>query len=176
MLYSSLIIHGIQPGPLFIKGHPDVFWGLIASIYLGNVLLVVLNLPLIAIWVKVLKIPYHVLFPLILLFCIIGIYSLDNSTFDLYMMLIFGVLGYLMRKFGFEAAPLVLTFVLSPQLEAHLRRSLTISDGSFSIFYTRPIAAAILCFAFLLLLSNLLPYFRRGHKKHEAFEDAESGG
>jgi putative tricarboxylic transport membrane protein len=173
MLYSSLIVHGIQPGPLFIKGHPDIFWGLIASMYLGNVLLVVLNLPLIAIWVKVLKIPYHILFPLILLFCIVGIYSLDNSTFDLYMMLIFGVLGYLIRKFGYEAAPLILTFVLAPQLESHLRRSLTLSDGSFSIFYTRPIAAAVLIFAILLLLSNLIPIFKKGRKKPKEFTDEE---
>jgi putative tricarboxylic transport membrane protein len=173
MLYSSLIVHGIQPGPLFIKANPDIFWGLIASMYLGNVLLVVLNLPLIAIWVKVLKIPYHILFPLILLFCIVGIYSLDNSTFDLYMMLIFGVLGYLMRKFGYEAAPLVLTFVLAPQLESHLRRSLTIADGSFSIFYARPVAAVVLSFAILLLLSNFVPFFKKGRKKHEEFADEE---
>jgi len=175
LLYSSLIVHGIQPSPLFIKGHPDIFWGLIASMYLGNVLLVVLNLPLIAIWVKVLKIPYHILFPLILLFCIIGVYSLDSSTFDLHIMLIFGVLGYLMRKFGYEAAPLVLTFVLTPQLEAHLRRSLTISDGSFAIFFTRPIAAGVLSFALFLLLSNFSPYLRKGRKKHQAFADEEDG-
>ena len=175
MLYAALLVHGVQPGPLFIKNYPDIFWGLVASMYVGNLLLLVLNLPLIAIWVKVLKIPYHILFPLILLFCLIGVYSLDNSSFDLYILLIFGFLGYLIRKFGFEPAPLLLALVLTPQLEAHLRRSLAISDGSFAIFFTRPISAVLLGFAVFILLSNFLPYFRRGRKRHEAFLDEEDG-
>ena len=173
MLFSALIIFGIQPGPLFIRDNPDLFWGLIASMYLGNGLLLLLNLPMIGIWVEVLKVPYRILFPLILLFCLIGAYSVNNSAFDLFLMIIFGALGYLMKKFKYEAAPLILTFVLTPQLESHLRRSLTLSDGSFSIFYTRPIAAVVLSFAILLLLSNFVPFFKKGRKKHEEFADEE---
>lgn len=160
MLFSALVIHGVQPGPLLIRDHPDIFWGLVASMYLGNVLLVLLNLPLIGIWVQVLKVPYHILFPLILLFCLIGAYSVTNSTFDLFLMILFGCLGYLMKKFEYEAAPLILGFVLGPMLEQNLRRSLLLSGGSFLIFITRPISAIAVGLAALLLLSRLFSYLR----------------
>ena len=167
MLFSAFIIHGVQPGPMLIKSNPDVFWGLVASMYVGNVMLVFLNLPLIGVWVQLLKIPYRILMPLILLFCLIGAYSLNNSTFEVSLMVFFGAVGYLMRKFGFEAAPLVLAFIMGPLLEQNLRQSLLISGGSFAIFVTRPIACVTLIIAFLLLLSNLVPFVKKRREKVE---------
>ena len=166
LLLGALIIHGIQPGPLLIKEHPDIFWGTVASMYLGNILLLVLNLPLIGIWVKVLKVPYPVLFPLILLFCLIGAYSLNNSITDVIIMNIFGLIGYLFRKFRYEAAPLVLALVLGPMMENSLRQSLLMSGGSPFIFLNRPISSLILIAAFLLLAFPLIPWFS---KKRPAF-------
>jgi len=171
MLFSALIIHGIQPGPLLMKNNPEIFWGLVASLYLGNALLLLLNLPLIGIWVQVLKIPYKILFPLILLFCLIGAYSVNNAVFDLYLMIFFGGVGYLMRKFGYEGAPLVLAFVLGPMLEQNLRQSLLISRGSFMIFITRPISGIALGVAFILLLSNIFPFFKGRGRKYEEFKE-----
>jgi putative tricarboxylic transport membrane protein len=171
IFFSALLIHGIQPGPLLIKEHADLFWGLVASLYLGNGLLLILNLPLIGMWVKVLEIPYKLLFPLILLFCLIGAYSINNVVFDLYVMIFFGVMGWVMRKFGYEAAPLVLAYVLGPMLETALRQSLLISGGSFLIFFTRPISAISLGVAFLLLLSNLLPYFKKQRMQYDQVKE-----
>lgn len=171
IFFSALIIHGIQPGPLLIRQHPDLFWGLVASLYLGNAFLLILNLPLIGLWVKVLEIPYKILFPLILLFCLIGVYSMNNLSFDLYIMLFFGVVGWIMRKFGYEGAPLILAYVLGPMLENALRQSLLISQGSFLIFVTRPISAAALGFAFLLLLTTLLPNFKKRRRQYDQFKE-----
>jgi putative tricarboxylic transport membrane protein len=171
IFFSALIIHGIQPGPLLIRQHPDLFWGLVASLYLGNAFLLILNLPLIGLWVKVLEIPYKILFPLILLFCLIGVYSMNNLSFDLYVMLFFGVVGWMMRKFGYEGAPLILAYVLGPMLENALRQSLLISQGSFLIFVTRPISAAALGFAFLLLLTTLLPNFKKRRRQYDQFKE-----
>jgi putative tricarboxylic transport membrane protein len=126
---------------------------------------------MIGIWVQVLKVPYRILFPLILLFCLIGAYSVNNSTFDLFLMILFGTLGYLMRKFAYDAAPLVLAFVLGPILEQALRRSLMISGGSFAIFITRPIACFALGFALLLLLSNIIPYIKKRRHEYREFEE-----
>jgi len=164
-LLGVLIIHGVTPGPFFISKNPEIFWGLIASMYVGNIMLLILNLPLIGLWVQVLKVPYKILFPLILLFCIIGVYSINNSIFEIALMLIFGVLGYLMRKYKYEGAPMVLSFVLGPMFENSLRQSLLLSDGSFSIFFTRPIAAAGMIITILLLIGSIIPAFR---KKREA--------
>jgi putative tricarboxylic transport membrane protein len=171
VLFSALVIHGITPGPTFITEHADIFWGLITSMYLGNVLLLVLNLPLIGLWIQVLKVPYRILFPLIILFCLIGAYSVNGSTFDLILMLLFGIVGYLMRKFRYEGAILVLGFVLGPIIERSLRQSLLISGGSFMIFIKRPISATILAIAFLLLLSYLLPYVKKRRQTYEKFEE-----
>jgi putative tricarboxylic transport membrane protein len=171
MLFSALIIHGIQPGPLLIKNNPELFWGVIASMYLGNVFLLILNLPLIGIWVQVLKVPYRILFPLILLFCLIGTYAMNNSTFDLLMMILFGVLGYLIKKFGYESAPLILAVVLGPMLEQNLRQSLLLARGSFLIFIIRPISGVILGVAFLLLLTNFLTNVRK--KYREKYKELE---
>jgi putative tricarboxylic transport membrane protein len=157
MLMGAFMIHGVQPGPLLMTQNPGLFWGVIASMYLGNVMLLILNLPLIGLWVQVLKVPYRILFPLILLFCLIGVYSVSNSIFDIYVMVGFGAVGYLMKKFEYEGAPLVLAFVLGPLLENNLRKSLILSQGDFAIFVTRPLSAACLVLAVLLLVSPLLP-------------------
>ena len=156
------MIHRITPGPLLMKEHPDLFWGIVGSMYIGNIMLLVLNLPLIGIWVKILKIPYAILFPLIFLFCLIGSYSLNNSLFDVLIMICFGILGYLMRKFHYEAAPLVMAFVLGPMLEENFRQSLLISKGSLMIFFLRPISAAFITVSLCLLVSPLiLKLFRK---------------
>jgi putative tricarboxylic transport membrane protein len=158
LLLGALTIYGMQPGPLLIKNHPDLFWGVVTSMYIGNAMLLILNLPLIGLWVQVLKVPYRILFPLILLFCLIGVYSVNYSTTDVLIMIGSGVLGYLMKKFKYEAAPLTLAYVLGPMLEMALRQSLTISNGSFSIFFTRPISAAGAVIAILLIVYPLLPW------------------
>lgn len=155
LMLGALMINGVQPGPLFITEHPDIFWGTIVSMYIGNVFLVVLNLPLIGLWVKLLKTPYRILFPLILFFCIIGTYSVNNNTFDLFTMFIFGIIGYLFNKFKYEPAPLIMAFILGPKLETSLRRSLLMSDGNASIFFTRSISAWCLIITLLLLLSSI---------------------
>jgi putative tricarboxylic transport membrane protein len=159
VLYGAFLIHGVVPGPLLIKEHPDVFWGLLGSMYIGNVMLLILNLPLIPLWVQVLRIPDRVLYPVILLFCVIGAYSINNNVFDIIVMIIFGIAGYLFKKFGYEAAPFILGFVLGPMFEVNLRRSLLISQGSFSIFFTRPIALAAIVVCVVLLLFNIYQTF-----------------
>lgn len=155
MIFAALLIHGIRPGPLLVADRPEVFWGLVASMYIGNIMLLVLNLPLIGLWVKLLKVPYPLLAPLILVFVLIGAYSVNNSSFDVGITIAFGFLGYLLRKFDFEPAPLVLAMILGPQLEASLRRSLIYSRGDLMVFFERPIAAALLALAVLMLLSPL---------------------
>ena len=165
LLLGAFIVHGLQPGPLLMVQNPNIFWGIVASMYIGNVMLLILNLPLIGMWVQVLKVPYKILFPLILLFCLIGVYSIGNSIFDIYVMIAFGVLGYLMRKFGYEPAPLVLAFVLGPMMENNLRKALIMSDGSFAIFIERPISLVCLTLAVLLLGSALVPIWRARRAK-----------
>ncbi len=160
MLFGALMIHGLTPGPMLLKDHPEIFWGTISSMYLGNVLLLILNLPFIGLWVKLLQIPYRILFPFILLFCIIGSYSLQNSMFDVLIMVIFGVVGYLFRKIGFESAPMILSFVLGPLLENSLRQSLVISEGSLLIFIQHPISGTVLLVAFIMILSAVIPFSR----------------
>lgn len=161
LLLGALIIHGLTPGPLLLSQHPELFWGVVASMYVGNAMLLALNLPLIGMWVQLLRVPYAILLPLIVLFCLIGAYSINNSSFDVAMMLIFGVIGYLMKKLSLEAAPLVLAFVLGPMLETALRQSLIKSKGSFSIFFTRPISAICIIIALALMIAPFLPWFRR---------------
>jgi putative tricarboxylic transport membrane protein len=174
ILFGAFLIHGITPGPFLLKDHPDVFWGVLSSMYVGNVMLLVLNLPLIPMWVQVLKVPDRFLYPLILLFCLIGAYSMNNSVFDVYVMIIFGVIGYLFRKFQYEGAPLVLAFVLGPLLDLNLRQALLVSEGSFVDFFTRPISAVTLGFAALLLLSSLFPFvMEKVQKYREAVEDEQ---
>jgi putative tricarboxylic transport membrane protein len=154
IVLGALMIYGLNPGPLLIKESPQVFWGVIGSMYIGNVMLLLLNLPLIGIWVKVLRIPYGILFSLIILFCLIGSYTINNSLTDMYIMIIFGVMGYLMKKFDYEATPLILALVLGPMMENALHRSMIISRGSFLIFFQRPISAIFFGMALLILLSS----------------------
>src|SRR5215468_10038277 len=162
ILLGALMIYGLTPGPLLIKNSPDLFWGVIASMYIGNIMLLILNLPLIPMWVSVLKIPYSYLSSFIILFCLIGAYSLNNSTSDIYVAVIFSLVGLLMKKFEFEPAPLVLAFVLGPLLETALRRSLILSDGSFLIFLQRPISAAFILFSVVVLVAPLFSKLRLG--------------
>jgi putative tricarboxylic transport membrane protein len=162
LLLGALMIYGFHPGPLLIKESPELFWGLLGSMYLGNCMLLVLNLPLIGLWVRVLKIPYDILFSLIVLFCIIGAYTVNNNIADIYIMLIFGAIGYLMRKFKYETVPLVLALVLGPMFENALRRSLIIGQGSGMIFFQRPISAGLLGMALLILVSAIVTGKRLG--------------
>jgi putative tricarboxylic transport membrane protein len=162
LLFSALMIHGIQPGPFLIPEHPDVFWGLVASMYLGNVMLLIINVPMIGLLVQVLKIPQWILLPFILLFCILGSFAINNSFFDVGLMMLFGVLGYLLKKFDYEPAPLILAFILGPILEQSLRQSLKLSRGSFLIFFTRPVSAALLIAAAALLVSYF--FFKKQRK------------
>ncbi len=165
ILLGALMIHNITPGPMLVKDHPQLFWGVISSMYMGNVMLLVLNLPLIGLWVQLLRVPYAILFPLILFICVIGAYVINNSTIDVYIMLLCGVVGYLMRKLEYEPAPLVLAYVLTPLLENALRQSLILSGGSFGIFMVRPISAGCLIIAAGLLFSSLLPMIRQKREK-----------
>jgi putative tricarboxylic transport membrane protein len=152
VLLGAFMIHGIVPGPLLIRDHPDVFWGLVGSMYIGNVVLVILNLPLIPLWVQVLRIPGKILYPLVLLFCLVGAYGIHNNVFDIVVMIVFGIVGYLCRQNGYEGAPLILSFVLGPLFEVNFRRSLIMSEGSFSIFFTRPIALGALIVSLVIVI------------------------
>jgi putative tricarboxylic transport membrane protein len=168
VLMGAFLIHGVTPGPLLLKEHPDLFWGVVGSMYLGNIMLLVLNLPLIGIWVKILKVPYAILFPMIFLFCLIGAYSLNKSVFDILIMILFGIIGYLMKKSNYEAAPLVLAFVLGPMLEENLRQSLIISKGSFMIFLSRPLSAL---FVIIVLMLVVLPPIVRVFKPRGGYNE-----
>ena len=164
VLLGALMIHGITPGPMLIKQHPDLFWGVVTSMYLGNAMLLILNLPLIGVWVKLLKVPYFILFPLILIFCLVGTYTMNNSIVDVLIMVIFGFIGYLFKKFEYEAAPLVLALVLEPMMEQALRRSLLLSSGNPTIFITRPISATLILASILFLISPILPWIGRARR------------
>jgi len=144
LLLGALIIQGIQPGPLFIQQHPDLFWGVIAAMYVGNVMLLILNLPLIGLWVQLLRVPYRYLFPWIVLLSIIGTYSANKNVFDLWVMLGFGMIGYVLRKLSYDFAPFVLAFVLAPLLEQSLRQSLVMSAEGSAIFLQRPLSLTLL--------------------------------
>ena len=156
ILLGALMLHGVQVGPFLIKEHPDVFWGVIASMYVGNAMLLVLNLPLIGLWVRLLRVPYWVLAPLILLFCLVGAYSLDGYIYDALVVIIIGVIGYLMRKFDYEAAPFVLAFILGPMFETAFRQSLLYSHGDLLIFFKRPIPAVFIVLSLVAIASNLI--------------------
>jgi len=174
LLLGAMLIHGLQPGPMLLSEHPEMFWGVVASMYVGNVMLLALNLPLIGLWVQVLRVPYRILFPLILVFCLIGSYSLNNSRVEVLIMIVFGVVGYLMRKFGYEGAPMVMAFVLGPMWESSLRQSLIMSKGRLSIFWTRPIAGVALLLVIVLLLSPGLSFFRKKKEILQALDREES--
>jgi putative tricarboxylic transport membrane protein len=156
ILMGALMVHGVTPGPRLLVDYPRIFWGVVGSMYIGNVMLLVLNLPLIGMWVRLLKVPYSILFPFIFLFCLIGAYTVGNNVQDVYIMILFGILGYLMKKYDYAPAPLVLAFILGPMFENAFRQSLIISGGSPLIFLTHPIAAAFLLISFVFLVSPLV--------------------
>jgi putative tricarboxylic transport membrane protein len=168
LMIGALMIQGIQPGPQVMTKQPDLFWGVIASMWIGNLMLLVINLPLIGIWVSLLRVPYNLLFPAIVVFCAIGAYSINNSFFDVWLMLGFGLVGYFFLKVGVEPAPFVLGFVLGPMLEENFRRAMLISGGELTVFIERPISAVLLACAALLLVSLLVPDLRR---RREALRD-----
>jgi putative tricarboxylic transport membrane protein len=167
LMVGAMTIHNIQPGPQVMTSNPELFWGLIASMWIGNAMLIILNLPLIGIWVQLLKVPYRLLFPAIVLFCAIGVYSTNNNSFDIWMVAIFGFIGYLFIKLGCEPAPLLLGLILGPMMEEHLRRALLISRGDWSVFVTRPLSASLLAVAALLLFVVISPSIKK--KREEAF-------
>lgn len=169
LMVGAMTIHGIQPGPQVMTSKPELFWGLVASMWIGNVMLLVLNLPLIGVWIRLLKVPYRYLFPAIVLFCAVGAYSTNNNTLDVWMVGLFGVMGYLFVKLGCEPAPLLLGFILGPMMEEHLRRTLLLSRGDWSVFVTHPMSASLLALAVLLLVMLLLPAIR--HRREEAFAE-----
>jgi TctA family transporter len=169
LMVGAMTIKGIQPGPQVMTSNPELFWGLIASMWVGNLMLVVLNLPLIGIWIKLLTVPYRFLFPAIVAFCCIGLYTLNNSAFDIYMGALFGVVGYAFHKLGCEPAPLLLGFILGPMMEENLRRALLLSHGDWSIFVTRPLSAGLLIAAALMVVVVMLPSIK--HRRQQAFRD-----
>ena len=164
-----MLIQGVTPGPNVIVERPDLFWGLIASMLIGNVMLLVINLPLVGIWVRLLKTPYRIFYPMILVFMCIGAYTTNNSTFDVYLLAVFGGVGYLLTKWRCEPAPLLLAYVLEPIIEQELKRALQISYGDPTIFVTRPISLGLLILVMIFLTMMLLPALRR--KREEAFEE-----
>lgn len=161
LLLGALIIFGVQPGPRLVVEHPQLFWGVVASMYVGNAMLLVLNLPLIGMWVQILKVPYPILFPLILLFCLIGAYSLNNSSTEVALMILFGVMGYFLKKLQYEPAPLILALVLGPMMELSFRQSLAMGDGNLLFFFTRPISGVIMSVALIFLVLPLIPGVNR---------------
>ena len=168
LMIAAMMIHNIQPGPQVMSSNPSLFWGLICSMWIGNVMLVILNLPLIGIWIKLLTIPYRLLYPAILLFCCIGAYSVNNNTFDVFMTIPFAILGYAFKKLDCEPAPLLLGFVLGKLMEEYLRRALTISRGDATVFFTRPLSLVLLILAAILLVLVFSPKIAR--KREEAFQ------
>ncbi len=167
LMVGAFILQGITPGPNVINDQPALFWGIIASMWVGNLLLVILNLPLIGLWVKLLSVPYRMLFPAIVIFACIGCYSINQNVFDVYAIVFFGILGYVLIRVGCEPAPLLLGFVLGPLLEEHFRRAMIISRGDMTVFVTRPISATLLGLALLALVLALLPTLRR--RRDEVF-------
>ena len=162
VMMAALMVHGVSPGPLLIKQQPELFWGFIASMYVGNLMLLALNLPMVGIFVNVLRIPYSFLYPSIIMFCVVGVYAVNGSVVDVWIALIMGALGYILRKLGFETAPIVLGAILAPMIELALRQSLAMSDGQYAIFVSRPISGTLLAFGAALVLLNLVSWMVQG--------------
>jgi putative tricarboxylic transport membrane protein len=161
VMLGAMMVHGVSPGPLLIKNQPELFWGFVASMYVGNLVLLVLNLPLVGLFVNLLRVPYAVLYPSILVFCVLGVYAVNGSLIDVWIMLVMGILGYVLRKLSFETAPIVLGVVLAPMIELSLRQSLAMSDGDYTIFLTRPIATTLLAVGAVLVVLSLRPLLTR---------------
>jgi len=173
VMMIALLIHGVRPGPLFITEQPQIFWGLIASMYIGNVILVILNLPLVGLFVNLLRVPFRILFPIILLICLVGTYSVNASTFELSILLGFGVFGYVFRKLEFDIAPFILAMIIGPTLEMAFRQSLMRSAGSFSIFWESPITMTLIVLSGALVLWNIYRAIRPKAAWEKALEEGE---
>ncbi|MGE4370641.1 MAG: tripartite tricarboxylate transporter permease [Burkholderiaceae bacterium] len=171
LLVGAMTIHNIQPGPQVMSSHPELFWGLIVSMWIGNLMLIILNLPLVGLWIKLLRVPYRILFPAILVFCTIGVYSLNYNVFDIWVTAIFGFIGYVWAKLRCEGAPLLLGLVLGPMMEENFRRALLLARGDFSTFVTRPLSAALLGFALFMVIVVALPAIKK--KRQEAFVEED---
>ncbi len=169
LMVGAMIIHGIQPGPSVINEQPALFWGVIVSMWIGNLFLVILNLPMIGMWVRIIMVPYHFLFPAILVFCGIGVFSLNNTVFDVFLMALFGFLGYIFTKLDCEPAPMLLAFILGPLMEEYLRRAMLLSRGDPTVFFRRPISATLLGIGALAILAACIPALYR--KREEAFRE-----
>ncbi len=165
LLMGALLIHGVRPGPFLMSQNPRLYWGIIMSMYVGNTMLLIMNIPLIAIWIRILKIPYRILFPLILLFCVIGVYGINSNPVDVFLMILFGGIGYVARKTGFEPAPFVLAYVLGPMLEENFIMSLTESRGGLSIFFRSAISSSFLIVSFLVIVGAFFPALRKKRVK-----------
>jgi TctA family transporter len=164
LMMGAFIIKGVQPGPNMIASHPELFWGLVASMWVGNCFLVILNVPLVRYWLSVFKIPFSVLFPAILFFCCIGTYSINNSLDDIYITAIFGFMGYMFMRLGLEAAPLMLGFILGPMMEENFRRALLLSRGNFGAFLTRPISGTLLVLIMIFTVWQITAFFAKARK------------
>jgi TctA family transporter len=171
LMIGAMTIHNIQPGPQVMTSNPTLFWGLIASMWIGNLMLVILNLPLIGLWIQLLKVPYRLLYPAILAFCCIGVYSINNTTFDVFMTVFFGALGYLFYKLRCEPAPLILGFILGPMMEENLRRAMLLSRGDPTTFVTSPLSLGLLLAALALLVIATLPAIKS--KRQETFQEVD---
>jgi len=171
LMIGAMTIHNIQPGPQVMTSNPALFWGLIASMWVGNLMLVVLNLPLIGVWIQLLKVPYRMLYPAILVFCCIGVYSINNTSFDVYVTAIFGVIGYVFYKLKCEPAPLLLGFILGPMMEENLRRAMLLSRGDPTTFFTRPLSLSLLLMAVALVAVVALPSIKS--KREVAFQEGD---
>jgi len=172
LLLGAMMIHGITPGPMVIVNHPDVFWGVIASFWIGNLLLVLLNIPLIGIWVRLLQVPYHLLYPAIIVLICVGVYSINSNVFDVVLALMLGVAGYGMRLLGFEPAPLLIGFVLGPMMEENLRRGLLLARGDYERLVMQPITGTILALTAALVVWSLWKSLRAGRQAVEPAGDA----
>jgi len=171
LMIGAMIIQGIQPGPLVMTQQPALFWGIIASMWIGNLFLIILNLPLIGMWVRIVTVPYHILFPAILVFCGIGVFSLKNTEFDVYLMALFGLVGYVFIKLDCEPAPMLLAFILGPLMEEYLRRAMLLARGDWTVFFRRPISATLLGLGAVAVIAAGIPALTR--KREEAFREEE---
>jgi putative tricarboxylic transport membrane protein len=178
VMMAAMMVHGVAPGPMLIQQQPELFWGVIASMYVGNIILLILNLPMVGLFVNLLRIPYPLMYPAILVFSVVGVYAVNGSVVDVWIMAVMGALGYLLRKFDFETAPIVLGLVLAPMLEMSLRQSLALSSGSYAVFFTRPIAATMLGFGLALLLYSLRPLLAKGAdwRRKIGLQEESTGG
>jgi TctA family transporter len=179
LMMAAFILKGIQPGPNMIAKHPDLFWGLVASMWIGNCFLVILNVPLVRFWLSVFKIPYNVLFPSILFFCAIGTFSVNNNLSDIFVTAGFGFLGYLMMRLALDPAPLMLGFILGPMLEENFRRTMTLGRGSLTVFFTRPISGTLLTFIAIAIVVHIAAALRGQRpatiKRHERLNSSGTG-